>query len=116
MSAELGELNADQEAFEARVLEELRTAHELQEEELQHFRKLLQEKRQGNIEPAVAATNSLGLLEAELEHLQEHLQSVKANGDRELDSIAIARQQVLQDLEDAKKSSRALELDRKSVV
>lgn len=69
----------------ARALQELHLAHEMQREELVHFRRLVQDKRQGTTStpPQAPAADTGALLEAELEHLREHLAQVQQRGEEE---------------------------------
>lgn len=138
LSDELQQLNVNRHTFESRTLEELRMAHDIQVEELEHFRKLVQEKRTGAVDQLTVGTasNTAALLEAELEQLQEHLAQVKGKGDQERaasdgqadllrqearwleqesENVKAQKEQCLQDLQEAKKSSwsSSVEADRK---
>jgi len=102
------EIQSEAVIAEARIIQELQLAHDIQREELEHFRKLVQEKRSGGGASPTVTPNTGALLEAELEQLREHLSQVQQKGDQERD--AADRQ-----ADDLRRETQLFEKDLESV-
>jgi len=93
LANEVEALTVARKLAEARAMQDLQMAHEVQLDEIEHFRRLVDEKRAGaevvSGSPVSGASNRVqppntgALLEAELEQLQQHLAQVTQKGDEE---------------------------------
>lgn len=105
---------AKKEQANSRALQELQLAHEVQVEELAHFRRLVEEKRQRSAEKASnpGATPATGtLLEQELQHLQEHLAQVKQRGEQERQAAEAHSAELRQELADLEREQHAVKME-----
>jgi len=110
------ERKSDAAGREARAIQELQLAHDVQREELVHFRKLVQEKRAGIGSGAPMTPNTGALLEAELEQLREHLAQVQQKGDQERDAADRQADDLRQEAQLLEKELENIKLERQVCV
>lgn len=101
------------EGVKARALQELQMAHEVQKEELAHFRRLVEEKRQkGKMMESPQQGDSGALLHQELDHLREHFRDVQQRGEQEREAAEAQASELRQELQSSQEELRNVAAER----
>jgi len=107
----------NREQAKARALQELQLAHEVQREELAHFQRLVEEKRQRGAsaeKPSTPGTDPRGLLEAELQQLREHLRDAQQRGEQERAAAEAQANELRWELQTLREEQRAVAAERET--